>query len=96
MSLLCGLHPWKPLADISVVDLKIVDIDTGCNHTIALDSIGQVWTWGCQNKHMQLGRADVTSLEPQIVSLPENIIWQRVINLISCGDIKLIYCNIFT
>lgn len=58
--------------------MALIDVALGCNHTVALDSRGKVWTWGSNNRHLQLGRSLGESLDPQIVALPENVIWQRV------------------
>ena len=41
---------WKPNDDN-----RIVDVACGRRHTIAVDSLNRIWTWG-ENKHGQLGR----------------------------------------
>ena len=41
-------------ANISISDCKIVDIAAGTNHNLALDSDGNLWTWG-NNESGQLG-----------------------------------------
>jgi alpha-tubulin suppressor-like RCC1 family protein len=61
---------------------KVVDVALGCNHTVALDSAGRVWTWGSSNRHLQLGRPLESWLQPLPIALPDDVIWQRVLNLI--------------
>ena len=53
--------------------IKIVEISVGESHVVALDSDGNVWTWGA-NTYYQLGKEGGTTTRPQMVSLPEKII----------------------
>ena len=78
-SLLCGPLPWLPeVFSGGSKRSSVVDVALGLNHTVALDSLGQVWAWGSSNKHGQLGRDDSCGIEPMQVRLPSGIIWQRV------------------
>lgn len=53
--------------------VKIVEIDAGENHNIALDLTGKVYTWG-RNNYGQLGTGDQIATKPVEVTLPEAIV----------------------
>lgn len=76
--LLSGPGSWLPSAVTPDHAVSVVDVALGLNHTVALDSTGSVWTWGSNNRHLQLGRAGSEPLTPCVVSLPSDVIWQRV------------------
>ncbi len=52
---------------------KIVQIDAGTSHNIALDIDGNVWTWG-SNSYYQLGRSSTNANIPGKVTMPEEIV----------------------
>jgi alpha-tubulin suppressor-like RCC1 family protein len=85
---------WCPMASNSAEgtahSLRFVDAAAGMSHTLALDSVGRVWSWGHANRHGQLARSrgdgcvsteaeGVDERLPALVSgLPADVIWQRV------------------
>ncbi len=52
---------------------KITQIDAGKEHNIALDTEGNVWTWG-RNSNGQLGVSGSTSNVPVKVDIPEKVV----------------------
>ena len=67
-------------ANISISDCKIVDIAAGTNHNLALDSDGNLWTWG-NNESGQLG--DGTTINSNV---PIQIMRGHKFKKISAGN----------
>jgi cation transport regulator ChaC len=56
---------WHPMlasgAEGNIQSLRFVDATAGMSHTLALDSLGRIWSWGHANRHGQLGRLPIAS-----------------------------------
>ena len=68
----------------------IEDIAVGCEYVLALDRIGNIWSWGANNE----GQLGVGNINPQYVPCLVSSLIGKKMGQISAGKISLIFPRI--
>jgi len=63
---------------------KVEQVECGSEHSVAVTSSGQCWTWGC-NQGGQLGLGDERNRRVPTLLVPESLDHTEIL-MVSCGE----------